>query len=296
MESKAPKVAPKTNYQKHYHNSQSTKMPSFSKEHPNTRKPSVPNQNLGKFTSTPKAPNEPPKQTQGKEPYTPTKDPFVPGKQIANRIPRESFMPGVQSHNRFPKHNLSPEEQENFVDTRFPRDPQAKQVQRGEIVWCDLGEAVGSEQGGCRPVVVLQNDVGNTYSTTTIVIPLTTKIKKTTLPTHYEFINNEVSQIACAEQIRTVDKVRIGNTLGFVRKEDIEAISGCVHIAVGKLDFVPKQTEPPRFRKKNAPYHKYPNKSYKREGTPGKKNSEHYPSKTTQSSYHKKNHGQTTKK
>lgn len=115
-----------------------------------------------------------------------------------------------------------------------------KKVQRGEIYWCDLGEAVGSEQGGCRPVIIVQNDIGNTYSTTTIVVPLTTKIKKTTLPTHYEFVNNGVKQVACAEQIRTVDKLRLGTNLGFVRKEDVEAISRCVQIAVEEIKFVPK--------------------------------------------------------
>lgn len=116
-----------------------------------------------------------------------------------------------------------------------------KRVQRGEIYWCDLGEAVGSEQGGCRPVIIVQNDIGNNYSTTTIVVPLTTKIKKTKLPTHHEFINNGVKQVACAEQIRTVDKLRLGTNLGFVRKEDVDKISRCVHIAVEEIKFQPKQ-------------------------------------------------------
>lgn len=116
-----------------------------------------------------------------------------------------------------------------------------KRVQRGEIYWCDLGEAVGSEQGGCRPVIIVQNDIGNNYSTTTIVVPLTTKIKKTKLPTHHEFVNNGVKQVACAEQIRTVDKLRLGTNLGFVRKEDVDKISRCVHIAVEEIKFQPKQ-------------------------------------------------------
>lgn len=118
--------------------------------------------------------------------------------------------------------------------------PFYKRVQRGEIYWCDLGEAVGSEQGGCRPVIIVQNDIGNNYSTTTIVVPLTTKLKKTKLPTHHEFVNNGVAQVACAEQIRTVDKLRLGTNLGFVRKEDVDKISQCVHIAVEEIDFQPK--------------------------------------------------------
>lgn len=118
--------------------------------------------------------------------------------------------------------------------------PYNKRVQRGEIYWCDLGEAIGSEQGGCRPVIIVQNDIGNNYSTTTIVVPLTTKLKKTKLPTHHEFVNNGVAQVACAEQIRTVDKLRLGTNLGFVRKEDVDKISQCVHIAVEEIDFQPK--------------------------------------------------------
>lgn len=118
--------------------------------------------------------------------------------------------------------------------------PNNKRVRRGEIYWCDLGEAVGSEQGGCRPVIIVQNDIGNNYSTTTIVVPLTTKIKKMKLPTHHEFENNGVKQVACAEQIRTVDKLRLGSNLGFVRKEDVDEISRCVHIAVEEIEFKPK--------------------------------------------------------
>lgn len=119
---------------------------------------------------------------------------------------------------------------------------QNKRVRRGEIYWCDLGEAVGSEQGGCRPVIIVQNDIGNNYSTTTIVVPLTTKIKKTKLPTHHEFENNGVKQVACAEQIRTVDKLRLGSNLGFVRKEDVDEISRCVHIAVEEIEFKVKSS------------------------------------------------------
>lgn len=120
-------------------------------------------------------------------------------------------------------------------DTMFRQS--VKRVRRGEIYWCDLGEAVGSEQGGCRPVIIVQNDIGNNFSTTTIVVPLTTKLKKTKLPTHHEFVNNGVQQVACAEQIRTVDKMRLGTNLGFVRKEDVDEISRCVHVAVEEIQF-----------------------------------------------------------
>lgn len=64
------------------------------------------------------------------------------------------------------------------------RKLQNKQVHRGELFYCDLGTTLGSEQGGIRPVLILQNDIGNRFSPTTIVAPLTTKIGKPILPTH----------------------------------------------------------------------------------------------------------------
>ncbi|MFI3252714.1 MAG: type II toxin-antitoxin system PemK/MazF family toxin [Eubacteriales bacterium] len=161
--------------------------------------------------------------------------------------PRQRGKAPIKSEQRNEKTPQKTQQQKEKVPL-IQRGEKAQQVQRGEIVWCDLGEAVGSEQGGCRPVVIVQNDVGNTYSTTTIVVPLTTKIKKITQPTHYQFVNNKVKQVACCEQIRTVDKVRLGASLGFVRKEDVDAISRCVHIAVGEIEFVPKKKEKPQSK------------------------------------------------
>lgn len=151
-----------------------------------------------------------------------------------------------------------------------------KKVQRGEIYWCDLGEAVGSEQGGCRPVIIVQNDIGNTYSTTTIVVPLTTKIKKTTLPTHYEFVNNGVKQVACAEQIRTVDKLRLGTNLGFVRKEDVAAISRCVQIAVEEIKFMPKNPNKNKWKGKKEQHNNGDQTSTEQEKRASKTEESHF--------------------
>ena len=89
---------------------------------------------------------------------------------------------------------------------------------RGDIYCADLNPVVGSEQGGIRPVVVIQNDIGNKHSTTLIVATVTTKIrKKEQMPTHYLIQNNPAfsqPSVVMLEQIRTIDKKRIEGYLG----------------------------------------------------------------------------------
>ena len=102
-------------------------------------------------------------------------------------------------------------------------------VKRGDIFYADLSPVVGSEQGGVRPVVILQNDVGNKYSPTTIVAAITSQMNKTKLPTHVE-IGSEVglpkNSVVLLEQIRTIDKRRLREKIGsfddkmMVRVED----------------------------------------------------------------------------
>lgn len=83
-------------------------------------------------------------------------------------------------------------------------------ISRGDLIYADLSPAVGSEQGGIRPVVVIQNDVGNRYSPTVIVAAITSHINKAKLPTHVEISANEYSlnkdSVVILEQIRTLDK------------------------------------------------------------------------------------------
>ena len=92
-------------------------------------------------------------------------------------------------------------------------------VERGNIVIVDLAGATGSEQGKMRPVVVIQNDIGNRHSPTTIVVPLTSKLKKKGMKTHV-FIEktkeNGLSEdsVALCEQVRTIDKSRIKTKIG----------------------------------------------------------------------------------
>ncbi|MGB4231650.1 MAG: type II toxin-antitoxin system PemK/MazF family toxin, partial [bacterium] len=91
-------------------------------------------------------------------------------------------------------------------------------VRRGDIYYADLSPVVGSEQGGVRPVIVIQNDIGNRYSPTTIVAAITSQIDKAKLPTHIEISANEFGldkdSVILLEQIRTIDKRRLKTRIG----------------------------------------------------------------------------------
>ena len=91
-------------------------------------------------------------------------------------------------------------------------------VKRGEIYYADLSPVVGSEQGGVRPVLIVQNDVGNRYSPTVIAAAITSQKEKSKLPTHIE-INSQVcglsrDSVVLLEQIRTLDKKRLKEKMG----------------------------------------------------------------------------------
>ena len=95
-------------------------------------------------------------------------------------------------------------------------------VKRGEIYMADLDPVVGSEQGSMRPVLIIQNDKGNQYSPTTVVLPLTTKVHKSSvMPTHVilkEIAGLTATSAVMAEQIRTIDKGRLIEYIGAVPK------------------------------------------------------------------------------
>ena len=92
-----------------------------------------------------------------------------------------------------------------------------EQLKRGDIYYADLDPTIGSEQDGYRPVLVVQNNIGNVHSPTVVIVPLTTKIKKNHLPTHVSIPTGdgvEEDSIALAEQIRTIDRSRLGEFIG----------------------------------------------------------------------------------
>lgn len=110
-------------------------------------------------------------------------------------------------------------------------------VRRGEIYFADMGEGIGSEQNGIRPVLVLQNDVGNKYSPTTIVALITSISKKMNLPVHYE-IRKETSNlpqdsVVLLEQIRTIDKQRLLKKVSHLTDNQMETINRKILISLG---------------------------------------------------------------
>lgn len=111
-----------------------------------------------------------------------------------------------------------------------------RHIKRGEVYVADLSPVVGSEQGGIRPVIVLQNDKGNEHSPTTIVAAITSSIdKKSRLPTHIEVECDGLykKSIVLLEQIKTIDKSRLREKLGFVGKEIMGRIDYAIIKSLG---------------------------------------------------------------
>lgn len=111
------------------------------------------------------------------------------------------------------------------------------EIKRGQIYYCDMSPVVGSEQGGIRPVVIVQNDVGNRYSPTTIVCPITSVMTKKPLPTHitlkpFDCGLREIS-VVLAEHLRTIDKRRLKDLLGIVPPAKMKEIDKALKISLG---------------------------------------------------------------
>lgn len=112
----------------------------------------------------------------------------------------------------------------------------AKQVRKGEIYYAELSGTVGSEQGGVRPVLIIQNDVGNRNSPTTIIAPLTTKLGKAVLPTHIavdKACGLSEKSIVLLEQIRTIDKCRLRDYVGTVESETMNEVDASIEVSFG---------------------------------------------------------------
>ena len=110
-------------------------------------------------------------------------------------------------------------------------------VKRGDIFYADLSPVVGSEQGGIRPVIIIQNDIGNKYSPTIIVAAITPQINKAKLPTHVEISSEEYGlnkdSVVLLEQIRTVDKKRLKEKIGHMTEKDIQKVDEALLISMG---------------------------------------------------------------
>ncbi|MBQ3199603.1 MAG: type II toxin-antitoxin system PemK/MazF family toxin [Firmicutes bacterium] len=110
-------------------------------------------------------------------------------------------------------------------------------LRRGEIFFAELNPVQGSEQGGVRPVLVVQNDVGNNFSPTTIVLPITSRMCKAKLPTHVELSRKESGlardSVVLAEQIRTIDKQRLQQRVAVLDELTMSRINQAMEISMG---------------------------------------------------------------
>ncbi len=110
-------------------------------------------------------------------------------------------------------------------------------IKRGELYYADLSPVVGSEQGGVRPVLVVQNDVGNKYSPTVIAAAVTSKINKAKLPTHIELPSSSYGlqrdSVILLEQIRTLDKRRLKERIGELNEITMNQVDKAILISLG---------------------------------------------------------------
>ncbi len=116
-------------------------------------------------------------------------------------------------------------------------------VKRGDIFYADLSPVIGSEQGGLRPVLIVQNDVGNKYSPTVIAAAITSKISKTKLPTHIDVSRNinfgtegvglAKDSVILLEQIRTLDKQRLKEKMGHLDEGTMQKVNDAITVSFG---------------------------------------------------------------
>lgn len=114
-----------------------------------------------------------------------------------------------------------------------------RQIIRGEIYYANLEPVVGSEQGGERPVLIIQNNKGNRFSPTVVIAPITSKVhRKRALLTHVDLYCQELpkNSMALLEQIRTIDKIRLGDYVGKATDVNMEEIERAIRISTGMKD------------------------------------------------------------
>ncbi len=113
-------------------------------------------------------------------------------------------------------------------------------IKRGNIFYAQLNPVIGSEQGGIRPVLVIQNDIGNQFSPTTIVLAITSHLSKAKLPTHVELPAKksklEKNSVILAEQIRTIDKSRLKQKVAFLDDEFMVKVDKALTISLNLID------------------------------------------------------------
>ena len=110
-------------------------------------------------------------------------------------------------------------------------------VKRGDIYFADLSPVVGSEQGGMRPVLIVQNDTGNRHSPTVIAAAITSQMGKAKLPTHIELTSRTTGlnrdSLILLEQIRTIDKSRLRERMGRLDDVTMKAVDNAINVSLG---------------------------------------------------------------
>ena len=118
-------------------------------------------------------------------------------------------------------------------------------MKRGDIYYADLSPVVGSEQGGTRPVLIIQNDVGNKFSPTVIAAAITSKTDKSKLPTHIDVYAEHYGlsrdSVILLEQIRTIDKKRLKEKMGHLDDDVMNRVNNAITVSFGLNDPVPQQ-------------------------------------------------------
>lgn len=114
-------------------------------------------------------------------------------------------------------------------------------IKRGDVFFADLSPVVGSEQGGTRPVLVIQNDIGNRFSPTVIIAAITAQIQKAKLPTHVEIdaerYQFERDSVILLEQVRTIDKSRLTDRITHLDEFLMEQVDEALEISFGLVKF-----------------------------------------------------------
>ena len=110
-------------------------------------------------------------------------------------------------------------------------------IKRGDIYYADLSPVIGSEQGGLRPVLIVQNDVGNRYSPTVIAAAITSKMSKTKLPTHIDIPGQNAGlskdSVILLEQVRTIDKQRLKEKMGHLDESTMNHVNNAIQVSFG---------------------------------------------------------------
>lgn len=118
-------------------------------------------------------------------------------------------------------------------------------IRRGDIFYADLSPVVGSEQGGLRPVLIIQNDVGNKFSPTVIAAAITSQVTKTKLPTHIGVFADSYGlakdSVILLEQVRTIDKQRLKEKMGHLDEGLMSRVNEAISVSFGLSDTAPAQ-------------------------------------------------------